>query len=128
MSTDTTRLYNVVVTYYHTIAYVTGKHCIVAINKYKGLFHLIIYFKSAVVFIVSSNAGYSCYSLLYIFMFFVSNNQILHFFSIQSHCIFAINKHKGKWVIVLRNKTTLFFYHVEYRLFDQVLHFISIRP
>ena len=43
------------------------------------------------------------------FIFFVSNNQILHFFSIHSHCISAINKHKGKWVVVLTNKTTLFF-------------------
>ena len=51
--------YNVVVTYYHTIVYVTGKHCIVATNKYKGEFHLIIYFKCAVVFIVSSTAGSS---------------------------------------------------------------------
>ena len=107
---------------------VTGKNCIVAINKYKGEFHLIIYFKSAVVFIVPSTAGSSCCSLLYIFHIFVSNKKILHFFSIHSHCIFAINGHKGKWVIVLTNKTTIFVYHVEYRLFNQVLHFIAIWP
>ena len=49
------------------------------------------------------------------FIFFVSNNRILYFFSFHSHYIFAINEHKGKWVIVLTNKKTLFVYHVEYR-------------
>ena len=59
LSTDTTRLYNAVVKYYHTIVYVTSKHCIVVINKYKGEFHLVIYFKSAFVFIVLSTSGSS---------------------------------------------------------------------
>ena len=95
------------------VTYVTGKHCIVAINKYKGKFHLIIYFKIAVVFIVLISASSSCCSLLYFFIFFVSNNQILHFVSIHSHWILAINEHKGKWVIVLTNKTTQFFHHTE---------------
>ena len=49
------------------------------------------------------------------FIFLLSNNRILHIFSIHSHYIFAINKHKGKWVIVLINKKTPFAYHVEYR-------------
>ena len=60
LSTDKTRLYNVIIKYYHTIVYSTGKNCIVAINKYKGEFHFIIYFKSAVLFIVSSTAGSCC--------------------------------------------------------------------
>ena len=63
-------LYNVVVKYYHTIVYSTGKNCIVAINKYKGNFHFIIYFKNAVVFIVSSTAGSSCCSVLCLFRIF----------------------------------------------------------
>ena len=81
----------------------TGKNCIFAINKYKGEFHLIIYFKSAVVFIVLSTAGSYCCSLLYFFIYIFYNNRILHFFFINSHFIFAINEHKGKWVIVLTN-------------------------
>ena len=43
LSTDTPRRYNAVVKYYHTIVYSTGKNCIVAINKYKGKFHYIVY-------------------------------------------------------------------------------------
>ena len=42
LSTDTPQLYNIVVKYYNIIVYSTGKHCIVAINKYKGKFHFII--------------------------------------------------------------------------------------
>ena len=73
--TDMTRLYNVVVTYYHTIVYVTSKHCIVAINKDKGEFHLIIYFKSAILFIMSSTAFSSCCSLFYIYHIFFSTTR-----------------------------------------------------
>ena len=96
LSTDTTRLYNIVVKYYHTIVYSTGKNCIVSINKYKGKFHFTIYFKNAVVFIVSSTAGYSCCSVLCLFRIFISKNQILYCITILSHCICEINKHKGK--------------------------------
>ena len=126
LSTDKTRLYNVAIKYYHTIVYSTGKHCIVEINKYKGKFCLIIYFKSVVVFIVSSTAGSSCCSVLCFFIFFLPNNLIIHCFAIHSHFIFAINEHKGKWEMFLMNKKTLFVYHVEYRWFNRVLHFIAI--
>ena len=124
--TDTTRLYNVVVKYYHTIVYATSKQCIVAINKYKGEFHLIIYLKSAVVFIVSSTAGSSCCSLLCFFHIssFQQPNPTLFLYSLTLH--FRNQQKKSKWVIVLTNKTTLFVYHAEYRLFNQVLHFIAI--
>ena len=44
-----------------------------------------------------------------LFIFLLSSNRILHCFAILSHFIFAINQHKGKWVIVLTNTTTLFF-------------------
>ena len=44
ISTDTLQRYNIVVKYYHTIVYSTGKHCIIEINKYNGKFHLIIDF------------------------------------------------------------------------------------
>ena len=98
------RLYNVVDKYYHTIIYATGKHFIVAINKYKDEFQFVTYFKSAVVFILSSTAGSSCCSVLCIFHLFLSNNRILHCFTIHSHCMFAINAHKGKWENVLMKK------------------------
>ena len=126
ISANTTRLYNIVVTYYHTIVYVTRKHCIVTIKKYKGDFHLIIYFKSAVLFIVSSTAVSYCCSLLYIYIYIYFQQLNPTLVSIHSHCISAINEHKGKWVIVLTNKTTLFFYHAEYCLFNRVLNFIAI--
>ena len=80
ISTNTMRLYNVVVTYYHTSVYVTRKNFIVAINKYKVEYHLILYFKRAVVFIVSSTAVLSCCSLFYIYHIFFSFNQIITLF------------------------------------------------
>ena len=90
------RLYNAVVKYYHRIIYATGKHCIFAINQYKGKFYFIIYFKNAVVFIASSTAGSSCCLVLCLFIFLLSNNRILHCFAILSHFIFVINKQKVK--------------------------------
>ena len=126
ISTNTPRQQNVVVKYYHTIVYSTGKNCIVAINKYKVKFHYIIYFKNAIVFIVSSTDGSSSCSFLYLLIFLIDNNQILHCFAINSHCIFAINKDKGKWKISLMNKKAIFVYHVEYRWFNRFLHHIAI--
>ena len=126
--TNTTWLYNVAVKYYHNIVYVTSKHFIIAINKSKGEFHIIIYYKGAVVFIVLSTAGSSCCSLLCFYHILITNNQILHFFSILSHCIVAVNDHKRKWVNVLTNKGTLFVYQVEYHWFNQLIHIIAIWP
>ena len=38
--------------------------------------------------------------LCFIFIIFFPYNRILHCFAIHSHFIFAINKHKGKWVFL----------------------------
>ena len=88
LSTDIPLLYNVVVKYCHTIVYSTGKHCIVAINEYKGKFHFIIYFKKAIVFIVSSTAGSSCCSVLCLFHIFAFEQPNPTLFSLFSHIAF----------------------------------------
>ena len=71
ISTDPTQVYNVVVTYHHTIIYVTSKHCIVAINEYKGELHLIIYLKSRLCILcrvpLFPLAVYCCIFFIYIF-------------------------------------------------------------
>ena len=41
------------------------------------------------------------------FIFLISNNRILHCFTILSHCIFAINKHKGERHYIDENKNTI---------------------
>ena len=78
--TNTTRLYDVIFTYYHTIVYVTSNHCNVAINKYKGEYHLILYFEIAVLIIVSSTVSPSCCSLFYIYQKFISSIRIITLF------------------------------------------------
>ena len=121
-----TRLYNSVVTYYHTIIYVTSKHCIVAINEYKGEFHLIIYFKSAVVFIVSSTSVSSCCSLFYIYHIFLPTTDSYTVLLLAYITFSQLTNTKVSGYFDLTNTTTLFVRHVEYRLFNRVLHFIAI--
>ena len=127
ISTNSTRLYNAVFTYYHTIVFVTSKNCIVAIKEYKGEFHHIIYFKIAVVFIVSGTAVPSCCSLFFIYHIFFSFNRIFTLFrySLTFHFCGLTNT-KVSGYFDLTNTTTQFVHHVEYRLLNLVLHFIAI--
>ena len=87
LTTDTQRLYQVVVKYDHIIVYDTGKHCIFAINQYKGNFHFIIYFKHTVVFITSITAGSFCCSVLRLLRIFVLQqpNPTLFRYSLTFH-------------------------------------------
>ena len=71
--TNTPRLYQVVVKYYHIFSNNTGKHCIFAINQHKVKWHYIDDFTNAILFIASSTAGSSCCWLL----------QLLHTVALQ---------------------------------------------
>ena len=125
LSTDTPRLYNAIVQYYHIIVYATGKHCIFAINQYKGKFHFMIDFKSRLCLSRQVPLVPLAVQFYVFFILLLSNNRILHCFTILSHCIFTINEHKGKRHYIDDLKT-LFVYHVEYRWFNRVLHFIAL--
>ena len=124
--TDTTRLFIVVVTYYHTIVYVTSNHCIIAINEYKGDYHLIIYFKIAV---CDYRVEYRCYLLLFIVLY-LSNFYLLqlNYYTVLIFTPISFLRLTNKKVsryFDLTNTTTQLVHHVKYHLLNLVLHFIA---
>ena len=117
--TDTTRPYNVVFTYYHTIVYVTSNHCIVAINEYKGEYNLIIYFIIAVVIIVSSTTVTSCCSLFYIYQNFLLHQNYYTVLLFTPISFFRLTKTKVSGYFDLTNTTTQLVHHVKYHLLNR---------
>ena len=126
LSTDTPRQNSVVIKYYYTIVYFTDKHCIVAINKYKGKFHFIIYFLKTRLCLLCRVPLVPLAVQFYFFSYFwfpTTESYTVSLFTYIAFSRLTNTKVSGK---TLMNKMALFVYPIKYCWLNRVLHYIAI--